>query len=216
MTHPNIRLQGNPLLVGCLVVLAVILVGGAATASWLLGRPALSAFNAARDLARIELSESQVSSTVPFEPPAGGELTEQHLERYLAVSREVMASLGGHMDVLDERYQELSDLDSFSGFRQAIFAWSDLLRLVAEAKDTQIDALNANGFSLAEYAWVRSQALRAAGVDYFMVDFAQLVADSSDPIMQQEDPEVPRANVELVAPYAQELMRLAPLAAFGL
>lgn len=209
--------KGKPILVGCLVVVAVVLIAGGAAAYYFLGRPALSAFNAARDLGKIQQIERRVSNRSSFSPPASGELTAQQVDRYLAVSGQVMSSLENRVEVLDERYRDLSSRANFTGFREAIFAWSDLLRLIVEAKEAQVDALNSSGFSLDEYSWVRSQVLTAAGITFFEVDLAQLVADAADPTVQrQQAAQVPQANVELVAPHAQELERLVPLAVFGL
>ncbi|MBX3142710.1 MAG: hypothetical protein KF813_03055 [Trueperaceae bacterium] len=217
MTQPNIKRKGNPVLVGCLVTVAVVLVAGGAAAYYFLGRPALAAFNAARDLGRIQQIENRINDRSSFSPPSNGLLTPQQVERYLTVSRQTYSRLENRVEVLDERYRDINRSGAtFTGFRQAASAWADLLRLVVEAKETQVNALNANGFSAAEYSWVRSQVLTAAGVSFFEVDLAQLVADGSNPTRQQQASQVPQANVDLVAPYTQELEKLVPLAVFGL
>lgn len=217
MTQPNVKRKGNPVLVGCLVTVAVVLIAGGAAAYYFLGRPALAAFNAARDLGRIQQIENRISNRSSFNPPSDALLTPQQVERYLTVSRQVYSQLENRVEVLDERYRDINRSGAtFAGFRQAASAWADLLRLVVEAKETQVNALNSNGFSAAEYSWVRSQVLTAAGVSFFEVDLAQLVADGSNPTRQQQAAQVPQANVDLVAPYTQELERLVPLAVFGL
>ncbi len=220
MTQPRPQRKANPALVGCLVVLAVVLVGGGAAAYYFIGRPALAAFNAARDLGRIQQIESRVSNRASFTPPADALLTEQQVDRYLSVSRQVMSGLEARVAVLDERYRELStgssSSPSFAGLREAASAWADLLRLIVQAKETQVNALNSNGFSLAEYRWVRSQVLGAAGVSFFEVDLTTLIEQAGDPTVRRPTATVPQANVDLVAPYVDELERLVPLAVFGL
>jgi hypothetical protein len=88
--------------------------------------------------------------------------------------------------------------------------------LIVDAKEAQVDALNANGFSLGEYAWVRGQVIRAAGFSAYQVDLAALAADGDDDLVRELEADVPAANVALVAPYAEELEQFLPLAAFGL
>ncbi len=217
MSQPQVKRKGNPVLVGCLVTLAVVLIAGGAAAYYFIGRPALAAFNAARDIGRIQQIEGRVSNRQSYSPPATGVLTQQQVDRYLAVSRQVMRRLENRVEVLEERYQDLDEVGpGFAGFRQAASAWADLLRLVAEAKQTQVDALNAERFSLSEYSWVRSQVLRAAGFSYFEVDLAALVDQAGDATTLSENDPVPPQNAALVAPHAQELERLLPLAVFGL
>ena len=217
MTQPNVKRKGNPVLVGCLVVIGVLLVGGGAAAYYFIGRPAISAFNAARDLGRIQQLEGRVSNRSNYGAPPDGLLSAQQVERYLAVSRQVFNRMENRVGVLEERYRDLDRAGpTFSGFSQAASAWADLLRLIVDAKETQVNALNANGFSLAEYAWVRGQVLSAAGHSLFQVDLAALVNETNDPTLRQQAAPVPQANVDLVAPYGRELERLVPLAVFGL
>lgn len=207
----------NPALVGCLVVFGVLLIGGGAAAYWFVGRPALNAVSAGRDLAKIQQIEGRVSDRSSFAPPADGVITAQQLDSYLAVNRQVMTRLESRFETFDERYQELSRTNfSLGGLRQAANAWADLLRLLVDAKETQVNALNANGFSLSEYAWVRSQALSAAGLSLVEVDLDALVNQQSDPTVRRQLEAIPQANRDLVAPYARELESALPLAVFGL
>ncbi len=216
MTAETTR-KRNPALVGCLVVFGVLLVGGGIAAYWFIGRPALNAINAGRDLARIQQIESRVSNRSSFAAPADGVITQQQLDRYLAVNREVMTKLESRIEVLDQRSREISRTEfSFAGLRQAANVWAELLRLIVDAKQTQVDALNANRFSLSEYSWVRSQALGAAGLPLVEVDLDALVNQQSDPTVRRQLESIPQANRDLVAPVARELERALPLAVFGL
>lgn len=216
-TEPTPKRRGSPVLVGCLVVAALVLVGGGAAAYWFIGRPALNAVNAGRNLVRIQQLEGQVSDRSTFAPPSDGVLTPQQVERYLAVNRELMTSLESRVAVLDERYKEIERTEaSFAGLRQAASAWADLLRLIVDAKETQVAALNANGFSLSEYDWVRTQTLSAAGLPLLQVDLAALVNEDGAATLPRRIADVPQANRDLVAPYSDELQRTLPLAVFGL
>jgi hypothetical protein len=212
--QPN---RGKNVVVGCLVALGIVVLGGAAVAYFLVGRPALNAINAARDLGRIQQMDARVRNTTSFAAPADGVLSEGQVERYLAVSRQVMADIEGRFAVLEERYEDVSsDRVTFAGFREAASAWAELLRLVVDAKETQVAALNDAGFSTSEYAWVRRQVMEAAGVPLFQVDLAALLENDLDPTERGDVEPAPPANVQLVAPYGQEIERLVPLAVFGL
>ena len=207
--------KGKNVVVGCLVVLVIVIFGGAAVAYFVVGRPALAAINAARNLGRIQVLESRVSDRSSFDAPSDGLLTSTQVERYLRVARQVRADIADRVSVLEERYQDVSS-DGFRGLREAAGAWADLLRLIVEAKETQVAALDGEGFSLSEYAWVRRQVLSAAGLQLQQVDLAALVNDAADPTVVPPPASAPQANVDLVAPYVDEVMDLAPLAVFGL
>ena len=207
--------KGKNVVVGCLVVLVIVIFGGAAVAYFVVGRPALAAINAARNLGRIQVLESRVSDRSSFNAPSDGLLTSTQVERYLRVARQVRADIADRVSVLEERYQDVSS-DGFRGLREAAGAWADLLRLIVEAKETQVAALDGEGFSLSEYAWVRRQVLSAAGLQLQQVDLAALVNDAADPTVVPPPASAPQANVDLVAPYVDEVMDLAPLAVFGL
>ena len=207
--------KGKNVVVGCLVVLVIVIFGGAAVAYFVVGRPALAAINAARNLGRIQVLESRVSDRSSFDAPSDGLLTSTQVERYLRVARQVRADIADRVSVLEERYQDVSS-DGFRGLREAAGAWDDLLRLIVEAKETQVAALDGEGFSLSEYAWVRRQVLSAAGLQLQQVDLAALVNDAADPTVVPPPASAPQANVDLVAPYVDEVMDLAPLAVFGL
>lgn len=205
------------MLVGCLVALAVLLVGGGGAAYYFFGRPILAGFNAARDLGRIQQIEGRVTNRSSYPRPADGLLTSQQVDRYMAVSSQVYDRLENRVAVLDERYRDLDrDGPSLSGFSQAASAWAELLKLIVDAKQTQVSALNANAFSLAEYAWVREQVLSAAGFAVMQVDLTALVNEGGEPTSRQPVAQAPQANVDLVAPFAQEIEKLVPLAVFGL
>lgn len=216
---PNAQVpnKGKNVIIGCLVVLGIVVFGGAAVAYFVVGRPALNALNAARNLGRIQELDSRVTNRAGFSAPADGVLTSSQVDRYLVVARQIRDELEGRVSVLQERYDDVNDTgDGFSGLREAAGAWADLLRLVVEAKETQVEALNGQGFSLAEYSWVRRQVLSAAGLPLLHVDLAALVNDGANVSVQRQEEPAPQANLALVAPHAGEVEEFAPLAIFGL
>lgn len=220
MTHAQPQRNTNKVLVGCLVAFAALLVIGGGAVYYFIGRPLLATFNVARDLSTIQQLDSSVTNRSNFAAPSDGLVTEQQLSRYLAVSRQVTNDLQAGMSAIEELHREVSagssSTPSFAGFRQAAAAWTDLLKLVLKAKETQVNALNSNGFSLAEYRWVRSQVMAAAGLAIFEVDLSTLLQEDSNPAVRRATATVPQANVELVAPHIAELEKLLPLSALGL
>ena len=217
-THP--QRKRNPLLVGCLVAVAVVVLAAAAAAYYFFGRPALAVYSASRDIARIQRLDNGVTNRATFTPPNDDLLTQQQLDRYLAVTRQVRDGLQSEMAILVERYSQISIgsaiAPALAGFRQASSAWAEILKLVVKAKETQVAAINQGGFSLSEYRWVRTQVMNAAGIPLVEVDFNTLVRLARNQSLSAPTVTPPQANVDLVAPHATELSRIAPLAVFGL
>lgn len=204
----------KPLVLGCLVIFVLLLAGGG-VAAWVYGRPYVETVLAVRDLGRIQDLESRVRNTSRFEAPATGILEADQVQRYLSAADTVLQRLEGQLDLLRVRYEQLEDADGLSA-SQLAGAWSDIIRLVVKAKEAQVEALNATGFSLAEYGWVREQVIRAAGLPAYQVNLAALGSDSAEPAVWVNDAPVPDENTELVRPHVQQLEKLLPLAAFGL
>jgi hypothetical protein len=104
--------------------------------------------------------------------------------------------------------------------------WRDLGGVATEAKRRQVEALNEQGFSLAEYQWVREQAYLALGMESLAVGFGELVTAARDGGIsgmedlarrqEQADQAVPPENRALVEPHREELAEWAPLALLGL
>ncbi len=202
--------------IGCLAVVALVVLGGGGALYYFVGRPVLNVVNAGKSLARVSELEAKVSNKSRFNPPSSGELEEAQLQRYLGVSRSVMSHLEGRASELESRYKQLSDADSV-GLRDMVNAYADILKLVADAKANQVTALNQNSFSLAEYDWVRTQVLAASGNTVSYVDLSRLAdGDTSNVFEAPESSTVVEANVALVEPYVEELGRFVPLAVFGL
>jgi len=210
----------RPLIVGILAFLLLLIGGGGALAYVYVVRPAMNTINAARDFAQLEQLEERVNDRSAFEAAADGELKPAQVDRYLAASRAILTGLEGELFRLKTHYEQITAEGRDPNLRQLARGYADLLRLVVDAKELQVEALNANRFSLAEYAWVRGQVIRAAGFDGQRVDLTDLANGSSSPTVRDLSSElsapVLAANVELVRPYAEELEAMLPLAAFGL
>ena len=208
-----------PWLVGCGTTLLVVLVIGGGAAWWFVGRPLVQVYDAVQRVQRLDDLDAGVRNRTPFVEPAGGLLDESHLTRYVSVQRRMSGELVGRLERLAGRLEELDG---------RTFAWTDVLllgeaygevfRLLAETKEAQVAALDGEGFSVAEYGWVRREVLRAAGLEA-APDVGSFVAgltggDGAAPIGRPS--EAPRANRELVERFREALDETVFLAVIGL
>lgn len=207
-------------IVGCIVVVFILGILLFAAAWWFFARPAMQALQSVEQVANLPRIETQLSNRASFTPPASGELTEPQVERYVAVLETVYTGLEGNVAQLEQRYAQfgqeqptLMDLLRLAG------AYRDYIGLIVSARETQIAAMNQQGFSAGEYEWIRQQTLRAANISTFTItsdDFAAALTGGGSTSRSADTGPVPEANVELVAPYRERLNRVAGLTAFGL
>ena len=174
-----------------------------------------------------ELNEA-VENRASFAPPAGDVLEEAQVERLLAVQAEMEAELGERVEALQAKYEglerELEAEGREANYLEALGGFRDVMGLVADAKRVQVAALNRHGFSLGEYAWVRAEAYRAAGIpvlDVGLVDALAAARDGDTAALEQRlTPDSPHAapapNRRLVEAHKAQLERMAGLAFFGL
>jgi hypothetical protein len=227
MTHPSPasvqRPAGRgaaPWLVGCGVVTLIVLVAVGALAWWFVVRPIGQVAQAAQDVARIGQIDARVTNRAAFAAPGDGALTADQVDRYVAVLRRVRGDLEGSYRTMEARYAEIdgrrpewSDIPRLAG------AYADFLGLLVEAKESQVAALNAEGFSLEEYAWVRGATLQAAGLPGSTYDLGAFVnAVTGDGRLDERGvpAAVPEANRALMERLGDDFGELAFLAVLGL
>lgn len=207
-------------LLGCgFVALVLLVVGGALT--WrFVGQPVWAVVTAVRDVQRADALDGRLANRAPYVPPADGSLTEAQVERFVAALERTAGGAQARLDVLQRRFAELDGRD---------FAWTDLwrlgdayagfLQLLVETKEGQVAALDAERFSAEEYAWVRAEVLRAAGLPgagYGVAEFAGALTGAASLEGRADPTAVPAANVALVARVRERLDAVAFLAALGL
>ncbi len=210
--------------VGCLLLL-VLLVGVAATASYMIYRRVSSAVSGFAELGTVPALDRSVRKRTPYVPPASGELTREQVRRFLRVQQTVRARLGTRADEFRRRYRELLEKDSvtIANAPQLMSAYRDVATAYVDAKRTQVNALNEVGFSLDEYRWVRAQVYAALGVPLMELDVSRIIAD----VQNGREPAAPAAAVrlgssgsaktrKLVEPHRKVFEDYAPLAFFGL
>lgn len=205
---------------GCgATVLILLIVGGALTWNFV-GKPLWSVYTAVREVQNVGALDGRLTNRASFAPPASSAVTETQMERYVSVLERTGGAAQARLDDLQRRFEDLDGRD---------FAWTDVwrlgdaygsfLRLLVDTKEAQVAALNAEGFSAEEYAWVRGEVLRAAGlpgIGYNVADFADALTGGAEPDVRPSVEPVPPANRELVERFRERLDEFAFLAALGL
>ncbi len=211
---------------GCLGVFVVVgLVGGILGYVYVI-RPARAYITSFKQLGELADIDKTVTNKASFTAPDNGELTADQVARFVKVQESMESRLGARSAELKAKYDQLekgqNDENRQPTFGEALGAIKDLTGIIVDAKKTQVDALNANGFSLDEYAWVREQVYAAAGMPFSEMDFQKLASSAQSG--NREVPmtevggggDVPEANKALVKPYADKLQQWVTLAFFGL
>jgi hypothetical protein len=216
--------------IGCLVVLVVLGVAGGIGA-WFVYRTVKAKFgDTLTQLAALSKApeiERQVRNTSEYAPPADGVLAPSQVERFVAVQTAVRTKLGARFAELERRYKTLLDKKEATALDlpELLSAYRDLAGIWLEGKRTQVEALNAQGFSLAEYRSVRDRAYRALGLPLMSVDVSQIIdkAMRGEPVEQPPThvegsvgPTGPAENQKIIEQHKKTLEENAALAIFGL
>ena len=219
------------LLIGCLVIVVLGVVAFMA-GGYFLYRAASPMVQSARDawtrMSELGEIEKDIKNTASYAAPASGELTEAQMQRFARVQDGVRAALGQRFDEIEKKYESLNTDVEKGGrepsFTEAMSALSDMATVFVQARRYQVEAMNKEGFSQAEYTWVRSQVFQAAGMEVTnMIDLKKMqealrTGTGIDDIGAPDVPtlKVPEKNRALVKPYLEKMDEWIPLAFFGL
>jgi hypothetical protein len=218
------------LLVGCLVILVLgaILFG---VGGYFLYRAASPVVQNAREyfdrFSQLGELEKQIANQTPFTAPPNGELTKEQVDRFARVQQHVRAALGQRFKEIDAKYNTMkaeADGTEQSSVREALSALGELGGLLIDARRAQVNALNQERFSSAEYSWVRARVYQAAGVEVTSGFDFQKMAEAArqgtgiDSIEVPDTPvvNVPAKNRALVKPHLEQMDEWLPLLFFGL
>jgi len=207
--------------IGCLVVVVLLVVAGSIAGYWVYSkaRSYIGQFEA------LEKLDKDVTNVAAFTAPKTGELTEDMVKRFAAVQESVYARLGsrvGEMKAKQDAFTKRQEAEHRQASpTEAIAVVADMMKLILEGKTAKVEALNAQHFSLDEYAWVKGQVFRAAGMDIAELSIPNLPelakqGGSLTKAVGDAGADVPARNKELVAPLIPKLKDWAPLAFFGL
>jgi hypothetical protein len=109
-------------------------------------------------------------------------------------------------------------------FTELTSAVSDLAGIYMDGRRAQVNALNVQKFSDAEYSWVRFRVYEAAGMEIASgIDMSKVEQLARDGAMKSnvklpdiKKPDVPAANLKLIKPHLAALKEAFPLAVLGL
>ena len=212
-------------LLGCAVVAVLLAVVGGTLGYFYVYRPAKQYVASFSQLQEVPKLNAQIRNKAAFIPPQGGELTEGMVDRFMKTQDALRARMGTRLEELDRKYkafdQARGEGTSTPSFSEAFEALKDLGGLIVDAKRAQVEALNQNGFSLAEYEWTRSAVYQAIGVQV-TEGFEEAIRNAPGnqtamkDAMKQVMADVPEVNRKLVEPLKEKLTENMPLAFFGL
>lgn len=218
------------LLGGCLViaVLGAIVLG---VGAYFLYRAASPLIEDARGylagMSQLDDLERDIRNTSPHAPPASGEITEDQVQRFVRVQQHVRTALGKRMEEIEAKYEHLKgnrESGASVGFADMVNSLRDITNVYVDARRYQVEALNAEGFSQAEYSWVRDRMFQAAGmeissrIDLRKLEEAIRQGTGAENITADRlpRPNVPPKNRALVKPYVSQMDEWIPLVFFGL
>jgi hypothetical protein len=219
------------ILTGCLIVavIAMIGLGVAGYYAYRAMKPVIdnasNYMETAQEVARLG---ENITNKTPFEPPKNGELTGAQVERFLAVQTRVRSELGDKWGEIEKKSAEIKakadrnrpdwTLSEFTS------VFSDIANIYLDGRRSQVNALNIQKFSDAEYQWVRARVYEAAGVSLAgnidLSDIENLARENAGKsgveLPKMDLPDVPEKNIALVKPHAAKVKEWIPMAALGL
>ncbi len=213
------------LAIGCLgvVVICCLIFGGLAYYAY---RQVRSSVTQLAEFAKAEEIERDVRVREAYTAPANEELTQAQLDRYMRVQNAIRQRIGERFADFERRYKDLAEKKnaSFSDLPDLLRAYGEIASGWAEAKRSQVAALNEVEMSLSEYRWIRDQVYRALGMAFVDLDFAKFAEAARSGVAPSQpgqlrgavEPAGPEINRKLIEPYKKELEQYLALASFGL
>ena len=125
----------------------------------------------------------------PFTPPAGGVLTEELAEKFLAVTDDAWERMGEEMDEVAQRGERIEDRGGQAGLGDAMAG----LQALGRSRVALAEALDENEMPVSAYLWTGLALMRA----YEALD------------LPPEQSGLPPQNLELAARHRSELAEIA-------
>ncbi len=218
------------ILTGCLIVVVVAMIGFGVAAfyAYRYAKPMIDSAGDYLSKARqVAQQADRIANKAPYVPPATGELTQQQVERFVAVQGRVRDELGDRWTEIETKSAEIRQKTTGNqelSLAEVTSIFKDFANIYVEARRVQVNALNIHKFSDAEYAWVRRRVYEAAGVEMASGIDMSAIEDLAREGSQRANtrlpeiplPEVPEANIKLVKPHAAKAKDWIPMAVLGL
>ncbi len=161
------------LVIGCGLALLLVGIAGSVGFYYFVYKPARSFMASMSEIGELAELDAKVTNTQAFTAPADDTLTEAQVRRFVAVQESLHAKMGARASELQAKYKAL-DAEKDVALTTVVGAYRDLFGIIGEAKRTQVEALNAQSFSLDEYSWVKARFYEAAGVAVTGIDFREM------------------------------------------
>ena len=217
---------GKKVAIGCLGIFILIVAVGGVSLYMFLIKPVLGGLET---LEEIHQANTKIENQAPYQPPPGGELESEQVERFVSAQREISTGLEPILSELKEKHEALDDdwREGDISIFEARGVLEEMLNLYAEAKNIQVAALNRQDFSLQEYRFVRQAFYRGLGAGLFpynvdvMAETASkreldMDLDKFETQKEEFSQEALEKNRELAAEYAGEAEEWLIFAWFGI
>lgn len=207
--------MGKKIALGCLGVFFLLLIGGGLLTYNYVYKPVMGSVSS---LQEIHETNTQIDNKSTYEAPADNVMTEDQVERFVAVQRQIQSGIEGRLEEFQQKYeeldQELQTENREPGIGEIMNAWGDIVDLYSDAKQIQVEALNDYNFSLQEYRYVQQSFYSALGMELFSYNIDQIAEAASqgninnlnlEEFEKQQaelEQQVPEVNRELVSQYA--------------
>lgn len=164
------------LVIGCGLGLVLFTVAASAAFYYFVYRPAKTFVGSMAQMGEVAELDATVANTQAFAAPTDGALTPAQVTRFVAVQEALHARMGARAAALETKYKDIEARrgQGDASLTEVAGAYKDIFGVIAEAKRAQVEALNAQRFSLEEYAWVKARFYEAAGVEMTGLDFREL------------------------------------------
>ncbi len=170
-------------LIGCLVtgfILVVLVCGAAYLFIW---RPLSAAaggdvMGQVSELKKIGEAEQAIKNKSSYTAPADGKLSPAQVAAFVAVQQTISDKMGADFAVLEEKVKKMNEMESQAAepnFKDIMGGFADMTKLLARAKQVQVEGLNAQNMSMEEYRWIRDQV--SSAMPYLAVDLSAAGAD---------------------------------------
>jgi hypothetical protein len=202
---------------GCLAVFVLVLGVGGFFAYRFIYQPLRGVAASVMEFGEIGKLDETVSNRVQFAVPEANLLTREQVERFMNVQQGMRENLQGTFAKLEQKYKDIESQSQNQAvnIRQVFNAYADLFKLIIEAKKVQVQQLNQYNFSLPEYKWVKEQVLFAAGLPVTGFDLSQIMNEGAEAVTKVAE-SIPQQNIELLAPYKENLEQYLSFSFFGL
>jgi hypothetical protein len=211
---------------GCLGLFLIVAAGGGYVVYRFVYLPGKAYVQSYTQLKVVPELNAQITNKSTYTPPANRALTNASIEQLVRAQRAMRTRLGERIQELETKYKFLGEQyqakQKEPSLPELMSALKDLTGLYVDAKKAQVDALNEQGLSLAEYEWTRARAYEALGLP-IATTLQQVISDISagrtpdvEAITNAPPVEVPEENRNTVKPFTEELTQGAALAFFAL